>query len=203
MFARIVCVLHKTDMDSAADGPLDFSPVLSSCLSRVLTSFYKKALSRCVAGGIAAEGGQLETLKWFLETRNSCKTAAVAAAAAAKGNLDCLKLALEKGCFLDATVLAAAADRGDLDCLQFLIEHNCPWDCNAPARAACNGHLAALQFLRNGGCRWDLRTTGLAARNGKLACLQYAVEQVGLFLKEEELVWHGRNIHRLMHAHTH
>ena len=126
------------------------------------------------------------------------------AAAAACGNLSCLKYLHEHGCPWDYRTLLAAIDsdhadclnyaldqgylahgrdlcfhaaiRGRRECLQCAHEHGYPWDTYALAIAASRGHMECLQYMHEHGCPWDARACTEAAGGGHLSCLQYLHE---------------------------
>ena len=68
--------------------------------------------------------------------------------AAENGHLNCLKLSIEKKCFIDDMTCAFAALNGHLDCLQYLYSIGCDWDAKTCSYAAENGHLHVLESQR-------------------------------------------------------
>lgn len=98
---------------------------------------------------------------------------------AAAGNVKILKFLHEKDCPRTAACAAAAAANGNLESLEFIHNSGGPWDksCTAAAAAAAGDHLEALQFAHSNGCPWDHSCTNAAAEAGSLRCLEYAVRE--------------------------
>ena len=136
----------------------------------------------------AAEGGQLECLKYLHE--NGCPWDQWACRAAAlRGHLECLKYLHENGCPWNAWTCRAAAECGQLECLQYLHENGCPWDERACAAAAEGLELECLQYLHENGCPWnidqilnrlpndnDINESGVSARRDIQAYLKACME---------------------------
>jgi len=104
----------------------------------------------CVA---AANGGQLETLRWLRALKpmpcrwdyRTCTAAAVC------GFLEVLQWchAQTPRCPWDEGACAAAAQEGHLEVLQWLRAQRAPWDKDACVQAALGGRLEILQWLRS------------------------------------------------------
>lgn len=102
----------------------------------------------------------------------------IAAAAAARGHLECLQVATQNECALDGSVCAEAAGRGHLSCLAFLHSTGYGgWDEDTPRAAAAWGHTECLAFALAHGCAWNPRLVCIAAASGGfLQTLTLAVE---------------------------
>ena len=86
------------------------------------------------------QGGHLE---------NECPWDAWACRAAAEGGqLECLKYLHENGCPWDERTCEAAASCGHLGCLKYLHENGCPWNERTCRAATRGGHLGCLKYLR-------------------------------------------------------
>jgi hypothetical protein len=100
----------------------------------------------------AAEGGQLETLKWARE--HGCPW---------EENLE----DLSRDC------CALAAKGGHLETLKWLRENECPWNGTTCAWTAWRGNLEVLRWAREHGCEWDeVSCCSFAAECGRLEVLK-------------------------------
>lgn len=100
--------------------------------------------------------------------------------AAARGQLDCLRYAVQEGAPLRAEQLRDAVHHGHLSCVVFLMDHACPIEqedlCTV---AAAQGHLACLRFLSTRGLPLSAYSAYAAAQGGHVDCLRYVHEHVG------------------------
>jgi|AntAceMinimDraft_12_1070368.scaffolds.fasta_scaffold28691_1 hypothetical protein len=121
-----------------------------------------------------ASFGSVETVCW-LQERVECPMGEVlCAAAAAHGNFEVLRWALEQSYPCGDYTFGSAASGGHLAIMQFLRERGCPWTQVTCADAAGGGHLEALQWLIEGGCPWDSRVGECAALGGHTHVLSWA-----------------------------
>lgn len=100
----------------------------------------------------------------------------------------CLQFALDQGCpcNIDACALAAVGERGNIDCLRLLLDRF-PLGKAAPvpaaqqravcAAAAAEGRVACLQLLHARGWEWDATACASAALGGFTCCLDYLLTQ--------------------------
>ena len=128
--------------------------------------------------------------------RNDCSSAA------AKGNLNLLKLLCWLGCRMDKNVCTYAAKNGHIEILQWARDRGCKWNHNAWKCAIENGQLEVLKWLKknnfsalstcsiaaaagrfevlkwalNNGYKWDANTCASAASRGHLEILKWARE---------------------------
>jgi hypothetical protein len=102
---------------------------------------------------MAAQGGQLDVLKWLVEEGSNLKCdAGTFRAAALGGNVAVLKwLKKSQNCAWDQASCFAAASRGNLDALKWLRSgrKKCPWDERTCASAAYAGNLELLKWARS------------------------------------------------------
>ena len=154
----------------------------------------------------AAQGGNVECLRYLNEQVPGCSMSElVTAAAAAKGSLECLIYAHTQGipihslscieaaskghveCLVyahehgpaegwNSRVCTAAASNGKIECLVYAHEHGCPWDEDTCCWAARYGYLECLKYAHDHGCPWNVETCQAAAVLGHLECLKYAHE---------------------------
>lgn len=121
----------------------------------------------------AAEGGQLDVLRWlrargFPWDKTTYKAALpyycyYSVVVAETGNLDVLRFLHASGCPWDASICGdghdagmAAAQQGQVDMLEWLHARGVPLcDSEMLAMAARRGHLAAVKWLHTHGCPWD------------------------------------------------
>ena len=99
----------------------------------------------------AANGGQLECLKYLREEKQFEWDHETPRNAAANGSLECLKYALENGCEWNETTCEMAASAGQLECLKYACEHGCPCNTRTVQNAATEGHMDCLHFLISNG----------------------------------------------------
>lgn len=120
----------------------------------------------------AAEGGQLDVLRWA--RANGCawdeRTCSWAAYA---GHLDVVRWARANGCPLDKETCANAAEGGHLDVLQWARANRCPWDEETCVNAAREWHLELLQWAHANGCPLGRPTWKVTALFGNLATLTW------------------------------
>ncbi|QIN54464.1 ankyrin repeat-containing protein [Cedratvirus kamchatka] len=91
------------------------------------------------------------------------------------GDLDMLKLLIEKGCLCNEETFSQAAFSGNLEMCKWLKERGFVWNEQVCAQAALAGHLELLQWLRDNGCPWNENTPAFAARGGHLELLQWVM----------------------------
>lgn len=121
----------------------------------------------------AAEGGQLDVLKWLYSLK--CPWNQLTCAFAARsGRLDVLQWLREKGFQWNEMTCVRAAESGQLHILQWARANGCPWSSETCDGAATHGHLEILQWARANGCPWNEFTCLRAAMFGHLAVLQWA-----------------------------
>jgi hypothetical protein len=99
----------------------------------------------------------------------------LATAAAAGGNIECLRFLHRRGLSWNAAECSAAAGAGKLECLQYLHGAGCPWDKDTCTAAAAGDHLPCLQYAHEHGCPLD-DSGSVAAGAASLACLRYLQE---------------------------
>lgn len=89
------------------------------------------------------------------------------------GNLDLMKHIYSKNCPMDNETTIEASRKGQLECLKWAIDNGCPYD-YALRNAAHTGKLDCIKYLveEKKECA-DLITVELAAESGSLECLQY------------------------------
>lgn len=124
---------------------------------RILDWMLKRNKSKIVSASTvhaAAAGGQLDCLKW-LRALGAPWARETAKMAAVGGHFELLRWARSKGCPWDEDTPAFCAQHGHLDMLQWAVTNGCPWDSDACYCAARGGQLEALQWLRAHGCPWD------------------------------------------------
>ena len=130
----------------------------------------------------AGQGGSVDILKHvrgkgYEFDRWACKGAAQG------GQLEALKFlrGLDPPCPWNEDTCAAAAEGGHLDVLKFARGQDppCPWDEGTCAFAALGGHLDVLKFLRaqDPPCPWTDWTCSVVARGGHLDVLKWARSQ--------------------------
>ena len=131
-----------------------------------------------------------------LATQHTFRGETLSSIFAIGGHLECLELAYDLGCPLDADVCLIAATRGHLELLQwassvgYLQEHIAEGDYETGVsyvdvvdiicvHAAEAGHVHILKWLRaqSPPCPWGSDVCEMAARNGHLAVLQWALAQ--------------------------
>jgi hypothetical protein len=134
----------------------------------------------------AAAGGRLDCLRFALDRGCPCNVATCAAAAAGGrgGDINCLRLLLDRfplGCAAtpgaEETVVAAAAGEGRLAFLHLLHARGWKWNASACSAAALGGFTCCLDFLLSCDCPCDETAVEHAAMAGAMACLVLAVER--------------------------
>ena len=106
---------------------------------------------------LASRGGHLSVLQlWRSKSKQkNLFTSAIAAAAAEGGQLETLKWLRSQGCLWNAkTIWASAARSGSIDLVAYLkFEQKVPWG-DFLLGVAKAGHLHVLQWARRNGCPW-------------------------------------------------
>jgi len=146
------------------------------------------------------QGGHLECLH-----ENGCPWDEWACRAAAEGGqLECLKYLHENGCPWDEWACRAAALRGHLECLKYLHENGCPWNAWTCRAAAEGGHLLSrrlihslydhqrrnlecLKYLHENGCPWNSYCFDAAITSRDLGCVKYC--------HENQCPWNGETLY--------
>ena len=129
----------------------------------------------------AAHMGDLGTLKWLREHRNTpCPWEECTCYEAARhGHLEVLKYARSKGCKWCEETMRDAAEMNHLHILKWARAQRspCPWDEEVCALAAKEGNLEVLKWLRaqNPPCPWNERTPMYAAIQGYLDVLKWSI----------------------------
>jgi hypothetical protein len=133
-----------------------------------------------VARGCAISGSAA-CLRYVLEKNEESGTFTYGvhgpcAMAASEGQLQCLIVAHEFGCFWNQWTCTFAASGGHIACLRYARENGCAWGVSTSAAAARANSIECLQYLHENGCPWDKDCTKAAARHSAYGCLKYAVE---------------------------
>ena len=103
---------------------------------------------------LAAKLGCLTALKNLLQ-RGHLRTCVVCKCAAQGGQLEVLKWARKNGCSWDEDTCANAAEGGHLEVLKWARENGCPWNWRLCARAVVEGgHLDAQKWMRANCALW-------------------------------------------------
>ena len=150
----------------------------------------------------AANGGQLDVLKWarcnnYELNDGVCSNAATGGAfrrfevgtgcwlrmksdmllrkRLLGGHLELLKWARENGCEWDAMTCASAAKSGNLDILKWARQNGCEWDQEVGDNAVLHGHLEILDWIGNNGYEWTSQICSSAARAGNLEVIKWAI----------------------------
>nr|WIL03779.1 ankyrin repeat protein [Cedratvirus plubellavi] len=122
---------------------------------------------------IAAAKGNLEMMKWAVENEFECDVVTYAHASG-ENYLEILEW-LKSMDFPQSEISCKhAAWKGNLKVLKWLREQGCPWNEDVCSSAALDGHLEVLQWARANGCEWDVYVCSGAAENGHLEVLQWA-----------------------------
>jgi len=127
---------------------------------------------------LAANGGQLECLKYLREEKHFSWDSETPRNAAAAGRLECLKYAHENGCEWNEQTCEVAAAMGHLECLKYAYEHGCPFSVNTAKFASDQGELECLKYVYEHGGEMNKQVIQFAAKKGRYHCLEYAL-QVG------------------------
>lgn len=132
------------------------------------------------------------------------------------GNIDCVYYLYENGCPWDHTATTTAAARGNVNILQYLLVNDCPWNEELVPAAVNYNNLSCLQYALQFGCTCDLPTSRLIALEGSVDwlrclfdyacpyednilevaaraetddCLRYLIEEQGLYMAENGVVF--------------
>jgi len=127
----------------------------------------------------AAYHGNIEMIKYCVA--NKCPMDVYACACAAQGgNLECLKYLHEevKAPWNSRTAAAWAAENGHLHILEYLVERKYKhYEENACSCAAQNGHLDCLKFLHETAkAPWNSYAVRYAHENNHVECVQYLLD---------------------------
>ena len=122
---------------------------------------------------LAANGGQLEVVKWGRTIgcpwyESTCVNAAFG------GHLGVIKWAHEHGCPWDDETCEMAARGGHLHVLRWARLNGCPWSERTCWQAAKHGHLEVLKWARVNGCLWDEWVCAKARKGKHVALLRWA-----------------------------
>eukprot|EP01032_Pedospumella_encystans_P010466 gene10466-12227_t len=104
--------------------------------------------------------------------------------AAQGGQVECIKYLHENGCPWDTDAITEAASRGFLDCVTYLHTNGCPWNTYTMKEASYNSHMKCVEYLYVNGCPWDATALSLvqaaAGEKGSMSCLKYLIEERGV-----------------------
>lgn len=128
----------------------------------------------------AAFEGNLDTLKFLLNTDLPFDEGETFASAAMCGQLCCIKYLHENGYSWDEKSTEGAISEGKVECLEYLCEHGCPFYENCYEAALENNQVECLEYLCENGNGAPLDTEScceIAARCRSLDCLQYLHER--------------------------
>ena len=216
-FFRFGCNLPKSELLSLL-GAAGVEIKLAQDLQDIFTARSGQCLTRAIATG------RPEVVATIVEHQLENLTEETAYTAAAFGQLDLLKLLIQRGCPLTKTAgpkstAEHAASGGHLDCLKYLRELGCEWDKYLLVVAALGGHENILRYADQKGLTWTpdepfarptrfdlLNLTPLIAaiRGGHPVCVQYLLDS-GAVLERNICgiaCEHGRlEILKLLHAH--
>ena len=102
---------------------------------------------------VAISSGEFQLVQ-ILAENNYAFSQPCLIAAAHHNQVNCLELALSKGCTWNPCVLNIAAKEGHVEVLKFAIEKNLELGENVCADAASAGHLSCLQYAYENGYKW-------------------------------------------------
>jgi hypothetical protein len=137
---------------------------------------------------LAAENGDLGTLKWAFEHDYSRGGNPVDESAAASSNTEMMTWLIQQpGVQLTAGTMAAAAWSGNLAMCELLHENECPWDEESCITAAKCDSADMLRWLREHGCPCNIvQAADAAACMNRVAVLEY-LQQDGVLFAAEQL----------------
>ena len=121
--------------------------------------------------------GEAECLQYALEQGCSI-TAETASFAERSGVVDCLRLVhLHGGTITADNVGAAAAMRGNVECLEYVLQQSIVPTGHMCQMACTSGSMACLQILSAHGAIWNPRCAREASSRGYSECLQYVLDE--------------------------
>jgi hypothetical protein len=118
--------------------------------------------------------GDLETLKWAIDTGCRLQLDLVLVKAIKYGHMHIVDWLLAKGAKFSEAACAGAAKKGRFDALKWLRSQGCPWDHRTCDEAARRGDLEMLMWVREKGCPWGCRTYCAAEASGDLKLMRWA-----------------------------
>ncbi len=116
--------------------------------------------------------GNIKCVKYALENGGKLSVTSVYYAAQ-NGHLDCIEYLHEKKCTLSTLAASAAASKGHLECLKYLHKNGAPLCDEVWPDVVRNGHLECLKYLCENGCQLSHSSIFVAVENGQLECLKY------------------------------
>jgi hypothetical protein len=122
---------------------------------------------------IAAAKGNLQMMKWAVDNDFECDLTTYSHVSG-DNYLEILEWLKSMDCLRNEISCKHAAWKGNLKVLKWLREQGCPWDEDTCSSAALDGHLEVLQWARANGCPWNAYTCTGAVENGHLEVLQWA-----------------------------
>ena len=93
-----------------------------------------------------------------------------------KRDVQLLKRTIEQGYPIHGSCSYRSAKRGDIDCLKVLHENGCYWNEKTCLYAAFNGSLECLKYAHENGCPWARSTLFFSIHGGHLACAKYYID---------------------------
>jgi hypothetical protein len=160
--------LPETACDTAAAGNhllvLKYLHVEEACNCTVKTSL------------MAARKGSLDCLKYLLDA--GFVGLEVCAAAAANGELECLRCAHTHGCGLCTCVLLPTTENNHFDCFVYCYENRLENNCSFGIHFECIalGRAEMFKYAVDHGCEVDYTVAKYCARDGRLDLFIYAHE---------------------------
>ena len=122
---------------------------------------------------IAIESQNKEIIDFFYDTGNYNFQSNHMMYLAQFGNLELMKYIYAKKCPMDNETTTEASRKGQLECLKWAIDNGCPYD-YALRNAAHTGKLDCIKYLVEEKKEYaDLITVELAAESGSLECIKY------------------------------
>ena len=188
-FFRFGCNLPTSELLSLLGAP-GIEIKLAQDLHDIFTAKDGQYLTRAIATG------RSEVVATILEHQLENLTEDTANTAAELGQLDILKLLVQRGCPLSKaagakSIAEQAAKGGHLECLKYLRELGCEWDKYLLVVAAKEGHVNILHYAHEQGLCWTpndpytkktrpelhkLTPLVAAVREGHLVCVQYLLD---------------------------
>ncbi len=187
-FFRFGCNLQKSELLSLLN-----SPGVEIKLAQDLQDIFTATPGQCLTRAMVT--GRPEIVTTIVEHSLENLTEDAANTAASLGQLDLLKLLIQRGCPLIKTPGAKstaekAASGGNLDCLKYLRELGCEWDKYLLVVAAKGGQENILRYAQKQGLTWRPDESGrptrfdllnlnpfiAAVRGNHLACVQYLLD---------------------------